>query len=401
MDAMRAFALMLGLFWHAAESFGPQNTYWVVVDCSPSEFLEWFRFGCHSFRMELFFVIAGFFARLMLVRRGEVNFIKNRIQRILVPLLIGWILLYPLVALVWLWGAAISGHWENLQIPLENQSLPIWKLCIDFVFSGQFLHKFGLIHLWFLHQLLFIYVLTIGIRWLAGRFRSSVKIMARLEDGFADVIAWRGAVICFSSWTVLILLLMDTWTVDTPNKSLIPYLPTTLLFGFCFTMGWFLHRRPIILNRLGQRWLQHLCVGIFFWMLFGIFWKIPFQQISNGTQIGIRLAYAIVYANMMWAFILGIIGLFTQLFQKPNAWIRYVADASYWIYLAHFPLVLALQVILSRIMLPWPFKYVFINVVTISLLILSYHYFVRGTFIGSLLNGRRHPVEWPWQKQSP
>src|SRR5512133_440044 len=98
--AVRAFALMLGVFFHAAESFGAGNSYWAVVDCRPSEFLEAIRFACHSFRLELFFVIAGFFARLLLERRGTREFAHNRVQRILVPLVVGWAALYPfLVAL--------------------------------------------------------------------------------------------------------------------------------------------------------------------------------------------------------------------------------------------------------------------------------------------------------------
>src|SRR5512140_773062 len=69
LDAVRGFALLLGVFFHAAESFGPNNYYWAIVDSSPSDFLESVRFACHSFRLELFFIIAGFFARFMLVRR--------------------------------------------------------------------------------------------------------------------------------------------------------------------------------------------------------------------------------------------------------------------------------------------------------------------------------------------
>src|SRR5512138_2106610 len=86
LDAVRAFALILGVFFHAAESFGPGNNYWAIVDCSPSNVLEAVRFACHSFRLELFFIIAGFFARFLLVRRGTGAFARNRMQRILVPL---------------------------------------------------------------------------------------------------------------------------------------------------------------------------------------------------------------------------------------------------------------------------------------------------------------------------
>ena len=57
---------------------------------------------------------------------------------------------------------------------------------------------------------------------------------------------------------------------------------------------------------------------------------------------------------MMWGFVLGFLGLFTRFCQRPNAWGRYLADASYWIYLVHLPVVIALQIMVARWALPWP-----------------------------------------------
>ena len=105
---MRGFALLLGVVFHAAQSFGPHNNYWAIVDSTPSTFLERFCFGSHSFRMALFFLIAGFFARLLLSRRGTAGYVRNRLQRILVPLVVGWVVLYPLVVYLWLWGASVA-----------------------------------------------------------------------------------------------------------------------------------------------------------------------------------------------------------------------------------------------------------------------------------------------------
>ena len=70
---------------------------------------------------------------------------------------------------------------------------------------------------------------------------------------------------------------------------------------------------------------------------------------------------------------------------------RYIADASYWIYLAHLPVVAALAVWVGHWPLHWGFKYPFILVVSFAVLFLSYHFLVRPTFIGKLLNGRKYP----------
>ena len=69
--------------------------------------------------------------------------------------------------------------------------------------------------------------------------------------------------------------------------------------------------------------------------------------------------------------------------------IRYLADASYWCYLLHLPLVLWLQVLVAK----WPvngwLKFAFIMAVNVLVLLASYHWCVRYTWIGRLLNGPR------------
>jgi ABC-type multidrug transport system ATPase subunit len=68
---------------------------------------------------------------------------------------------------------------------------------------------------------------------------------------------------------------------------------------------------------------------------------------------------------------------------------RYIADASYWVYLAHLPVVAALQVWVGQWPLHWSVKYPFILVLSLAVLFSSYHWLVRPTLIGQLLNGRR------------
>ncbi|HYG35042.1 MAG TPA: acyltransferase family protein [Clostridia bacterium] len=390
LDAVRAFALLLGVFFHAAESFGSRNNYWAIVDCSPSNFLEAVRFACHSFRLELFFVIAGFFARLLLVRRGTTTFISNRTQRILVPLVVGWILLYPLLVAIWIWGASVSGRLPEFGVPAEAVQLPVWKLTLGFFLTGGFLQKFDLTHLWFLHQLLVVYVVALGIRWIVVHLDTSGGMMRRADKWFDRIVTGPGTFYCFLLPSIPILLTMNSWGVDTPKESLTPHLPTTLLFGYFFLTGWLWHRQPRLLDNIARWWPWYMAIGVLAWFGFGL---------AEGKVQWTRPLFTLLYAHMMWGLVLGFIGLFTRFCQRANAWTRYVADSSYWIYIAHLPLVVAFQVLIGRVALPWPVKYISLCAVALVLLFLSYHYLVRGTFIGVLLNGHRYPRVWPWHKQ--
>jgi peptidoglycan/LPS O-acetylase OafA/YrhL len=387
--------------FHSAESFGPNNHYWAIVDCSPSEFLEDVRFACHSFRLELFYVMTGFFARLLLVKRGTRPFIHNRVQRILVPLVVGWVLLYPIVVLIWLWGKSVSGGLVEFGVPAEASRLSPLVLWIGFFMSGGFLQKFGLIHLWFLHQLLVLYALMLVAVWLTARSRWREAWMRQLDRWFAVATSSRWSLFFFAIPTIPMMLFMDSWTVDTPKESLLPHLPTTILFGFCFWVGWLWHRQPTLLEYPAIRWGRHLLVGVLVWLAFQLFDWSSIRGMPPAERRWIRVEYLSLYAFMMWALALGFLGLFTRFHRSANAWTRYIAEASYWIYIAHLPLVVALQVAFGRVPLPWPLKFPLISAIAFLILFLSYHYLARGSFIGVQLNGRRYPRLWPWQKPGP
>src|SRR6188474_663093 len=106
LDAVRGFALLLGVAFHAALSFMPgwPPGLWAINDNSPSQFLSDAAFVTHIFRMSLFFFIAGFFARLLHQRLGTAGFWANRGKRIAIPLIVGWIVVFPMIAVVWTIG---------------------------------------------------------------------------------------------------------------------------------------------------------------------------------------------------------------------------------------------------------------------------------------------------------
>ena len=69
---------------------------------------------------------------------------------------------------------------------------------------------------------------------------------------------------------------------------------------------------------------------------------------------------------------------------------RYLADASYWIYIVHLPVLFVLQVAVLELPLHWSIKFPFILAVAMAVLLGSYHALVRYTMIGEVLNGRRY-----------
>ncbi|MGO2606277.1 MAG: acyltransferase family protein, partial [Brachybacterium tyrofermentans] len=92
-----------------------------------------------------------------------------------------------------------------------------------------------------------------------------------------------------------------------------------------------------------------------------------------------------------WAWVYGLLGLTARLVQRAIPWVRYLADASYWIYLVHFPLLLLVEVPLAALGAPILLQLAVALIVVMAVLLLSYDLFVRSTWIGAWLNGHRRP----------
>ena len=64
-------------------------------------------------------------------------------------------------------------------------------------------------------------------------------------------------------------------------------------------------------------------------------------------------------------------------------------------YLVHLPFTMLLPALLASIGLPAVVKFSLVLGVTTVITLITYHYWVRATFIGETLNGRRYPREMP------
>lgn len=103
LDALRAFAMLLGIALHGAIPYAPGFP-WVVQDSQTSEVFSLLFMSIHGFRMPLFFLISGYFTMMMWRQRGLLALVRQRALRILLPCLLGLVTILPLTH--WLGGLA-------------------------------------------------------------------------------------------------------------------------------------------------------------------------------------------------------------------------------------------------------------------------------------------------------
>ena len=119
LDALRGLMMLLGIYLHAAVAYSEYGN-WPWKDGSTTRLFDVSLGLIHVFRMPVFYVMAGFFAALLLERRGVVGFARNRAIRILVPFAVGWAVLFPLVKVL---AVAAMSLEEPAALPRPRESV--------------------------------------------------------------------------------------------------------------------------------------------------------------------------------------------------------------------------------------------------------------------------------------
>ncbi|MBL8096862.1 MAG: acyltransferase family protein [Anaerolineales bacterium] len=381
LDGLRAAALLTGVVFHALFAYVMRPGEWAVGTNEPNLWLGWFVHYTHAFRMQLFFLLAGFFAARVVARRGAGAYVRDRVIRIG---LVFVVLLYPmklLINIAWIGAGLASG---GLSVASDAAQLSLAAEAIDAI-RTEVWPDIRLFHLWFLYILLILSVGFVAVRWAAYRW------LPRLSAVIGKAAMRVGSAVCASRlaplWLALpvlpILARTPRAVLDAPDRgfALEPY--ALIVYGLSFLLGWVLSRDPKLLRVLAQRGRVFLLLSLVTGSLgFGL----DIQRVAGMGLPETHLLAAFANALTLSLAGLGWIGFFFATFSRPSRVMRYLADSSYWVYLAHLPLVVALQGWTAD----WPLVLGLTTnlAVTFGAALSSYHWLVRATPFGSWLNGR-------------
>jgi len=381
LDAVRALALLLGVKLHATMSFiEPQM--WVVKDVSHDVGLGIMFYVIHMFRMITFFVLAGFFARMLMQKRGLGGFVANRLKRVALPLVAFWPLIFAsIVAIVVFANMPAPGSAAASAPPPPPPGL-----------TAQ---TFPLTHLWFLYMLLILYAGAVLLKIVTDVLHIS-GILGKMLDGAMGFLI-RGDMIAA---VVIIPMAAALWSnpqwmmwfgVMTPDTGLVPNVMALASYITAFGFGWLLHRRSDLIGHLAKRWwLYLLSAAVATWWCLTVVGVQPSFGPVNGHDHPI---YILVYALGAWSWTLGLIGAAHAFLKVENPVIRYLSDASYWVYIIHIPVLMTLQYLVKDIVWPAEAKFAVVFFATMMIALLTYQIVVRYSFIGAILNGRRRKTQ--------
>lgn len=373
LDALRATMMLLGIYLHAAVAYSPYGV-WPWKDGSTTGVFDASLGLIHVFRMPVFYVMAGFFAALLLEQRGSTEFIRNRTVRVLVPFAGAWMVIFPVVTLLATVGAGLD----------EPETIP--ARYIAFFTSGEVLRHLDPMHLWFLEYLLIFYALALAVLPLAWRYPAFVE---RLDRAFRSAVISPLGPGVLALVTFPILCLMQNGTLDDPS-GFMPEGGLLVAYLVFFAAGWLLYRNADLLPVLCRLPRAPILLGLGLAAAILGGYCIWHRWTWPGDHAVLWfLASAWLVSLSMWLFTWGLTGVFLRCLAQPVAWIRYLSDASYWLYLVNMPVLLAVQIAVARTGWTPVFKVFVVLAVSLPSLLASYHFLVRPTWIGAILNGRR------------
>ncbi|MFC1879489.1 acyltransferase family protein [Chloroflexota bacterium] len=345
LDNLRIYLTILVILHHTAIAYGGAGD-WAIVDptvdgISPI-FLTFFTAVNQSYFMSIFFLLAGYFTPRSFEKKGTGNFIKDRLIRLGIPLLIFTTIILN-----------INEYLYQVYY-LKKPFSPIWT--------------YSPAHLWFLQALLIFTLIYVLYRVFADR-NPSKKLFQYYQDRFPPNTALVLSIIALTILTFLVRLRFPVgdWTFRLQLANIIHYI-------FAFYVG-ILARRGDWFNRLTKRQARGWGIVSLIVIPLILVLMIVGGLLENEANIvkffgGMHWQ---AFGYVLWETILFIgitvflLYLFRERFSKAGPLLRSMAGNVYTVYIIHLTLLWALNIAFLSVDIPTILKFLIVSLIAIPL----------------------------------
>lgn len=356
LDGLRAWLMMLGVIFHSAQVFNPSKE-WLVNASSSSNALAVLASILHTFRMPMFFVIAGFFTTLMLSKYTTSFFLKQRLKRLVIPFFVAALTINTLQAIVIHYFG-----WKEINLT-------------SYIVTGEYVQ-----HLWFLINLLvYMPIVVIFKQILPISFVNNVVRYTKSNPWYC-IFAWLTLAPLFTLFgyslnKVGVPIYDKVVGLCTPIEILI-YVPF-FVFGMWF---WLV---PNLFRDIRSRTLVALTLGFIIAWISARHW-----QAQSNTLETIFYTYSNTVAAWLSVPILFAFG--QRLFRSRNKISSFIADASYTVYLFHqLLIVFFVSVLFAKSTLsPWLAFSLLVVLTSVTALLIHSLIISKSETLKFLFNGR-------------
>ena len=341
-DFSRAVLFSLGIVLHAA---------WICRD--RSVFLQGLHDFIHSFRMPAFFLIAGFFCAAMLTRYSAEVFLSKRLRRLGIPLL--FFVLIDVVV-----NCPNHTNWTDYSVELTGR---YWV-------SGDWLE-----HLWFLGTLI-AYILALFLVQKAWP-----SISARVRNAKFALVGF----VALISIASVVFTHVERLFPPTPWAKVWFFVDQIKFFQYAafFAAGYIIFHHQHLLLGLTNRVALNIGNAIAFWI------AMPLLLNFAAGRYLIQL-WQPIYGLSMCGLLFFVAMRF---FNQRQTLVSSLSEASYTIYLVHWPVMIALQRIIDTPQTPLFLTFSMLVVFTAILSYACHIYLVKKShLLAFLMNGQPIPA---------
>lgn len=359
MDNLRACLVLSGILFHSLLFLTPFTLLhdWEVRNPITKPIYYFISLLIFSNYMPLFYILSGYFSKLIFDNYGTWVFIKHRFYRIGLPFFICF-------ALLSLYNTGSFFAHYYVRPPISPY--------IFFTFIGP---------LWFIYYLLYYYLIILFLQYISVKFFKNTDFSLKISSFLLACIGFLSLL-----WNNSIFILPSLY-LSISKSGFIIY------FTF-FLFGWILATSKSINNPVNKDRVSNLKNWYWLLLLLGlgiIFPLFAWLSTSNLTAktTPLKIIAMLISIINSWFLSLGLLGMFYRFFDVYSKTLRYFAAASYWFYLIQVPIISILQLYFISFTMPLVFKLLNVYIFSIVIMAITYTLCVRKTFIGVLLNGQR------------
>jgi glucan biosynthesis protein C len=348
LDNLRIYLTILVILHHAAIAYGGVGD-WPVkdpgVDRLSPLFLTIFTALNQSYFMSAFFLLAGYFTPQAIERKGAGYFLKDRLIRLGIPIII----------------------YSSLIINLNQVVLGVWMRERPF----QWLFKYHAGHLWFLQALLLFAVIYVLCRFVMNR----TMIKQRLQfcsDRFPSirVLNWSIVLLALLTFVIRIKYPVGKWVFPGFQPAHFAHYAFSFFVGILAYHGdWFNRLRRDQARRRGIVIL--IMLPLFFVPM--ILGRILGSDATGTTSFFVgglhwqAFAYAVWESVMLISVLIFLLYLFRERFNRSSPLLHLMASSVYTVYIIHQTVLIAFNVLFLPVGIPTILKFPIVSLIVVPL----------------------------------
>lgn len=314
LDAIRAYLMLLGIPFHLSLIYSSHH--WAVNSSIPSSSLTLLNDVIHAFRMQVFFVISGYFSFMLYERYEQRRWLKVRLERIAIPLLTA----IPLITLPQFF--LLKHYTDKLQ---EWDSFTLYQKINIAIWEG-------VSHLWFLLSLVLLTIMGIYLFNKIKNINYSVIGVINKLNGLGKISLIFFVFSLFYSGVHRIIFILNPELLFNSVFNFVVmetvfYLPFFILGAFSF--------KYTALKELFLKFSYGALISSLILLAaycFNLQLNTP-TYYSSELEIMIKMLMGITMTNVVFS-------LGYRLLNFSSVGVTYLVNASLFIYLVHHPLTL-------------------------------------------------------------